>query len=326
MGGVRGGGAGGRGGGVGGAAEGRALGAVARTRALGLHVWGHLLGIEGERVPDGEGGGGGGGVGGGGVVLRMPAAGAPLPAVAVASLADLALGSAVRARIGAGRRLGTTSLSVQHVDPRPRGPLVARGLAAHVDEAQGHARCEVTDAAGGLVALATGWFFALPVPEGRRLQPLPWERDDARVSAVRPEDLDERERGAVAAAVAAEDRAAAAATAVADELLGLRFEDAGHDRARGELAVGLHVTNRVGHVQGGALYGVAARAAEAAAGDGLVVVDGQLQLLRPADGDVLVAEAEVLRRGRRATFAAARLSVDGRLVAVAQLGLAAVPR
>ena len=87
------------------------------------------------------------------------------------------------------------------------------------------------------------------------------------------------------------------------------------------------MTNRVGHLQGGALYGIGLAAAARAVGslDGsadrsaaLVPADGSWQFLAPGDGEALVAEAVVRRAGRRTAFASVTLTVDGRDVGAGQ--------
>ena len=109
-------------------------------------------------------------------------------------------------------------------------------------------------------------------------------------------------------------------TAVSDELLNFEWQtEPGH--ARGTLNVGPELGNRVGHVQGGALFGAAAAAAEQAVGvPEARLLDGHYQFLRPADGQTLAASGELLRRGRRGAYAQARLSMEGRLVGIGLFG------
>ena len=119
----------------------------------------------------------------------------------------------------------------------------------------------------------------------------------------------------MAAAVAAGERAARRGTAISDELLPFGWESPAEGRTSGTLRIGPELANRVGHVQGGALYGAAALAATRALDlPEARLLDGHYQFLRPADGTVLVAQAAVLRRGRRAAFVEARLQVENKLV------------
>jgi acyl-coenzyme A thioesterase PaaI-like protein len=284
-----------------------AVGAVARTRALGMHFYGHVLGVttapEGPPRPH----------------LSPHPAVTPgvVPPVSLAAVADLAMGSAVRAALGPGRRLGTVSMTLHHTHPGVTAPVATDAGVVWLapDQSQAVTRCDLTDGAGRLVGVAQGWFMALPAPDGVRLRLLPWERDGApHIGSLSTDDLDPGERDAVAATVEAGRRAAARGTSVSEELTEPTWTDAAPDAAHGTLALGPAITNRVGHVQGGALYGIALAAARQAAGPGLEVAEGSVRFLRPGDGEVLTAEATVSRRGRAAVFAEACLTVDGRTV------------
>ena len=99
--------------------EQRALRAIARTRALGLHFYGHFLGIDGP--PPATPG-----------HARLTLEGEPAgvgraaPSVsALATLADLTLGSAVRSRLEPGTLLATATLSLQLLTLDTPGPIQA---------------------------------------------------------------------------------------------------------------------------------------------------------------------------------------------------------
>jgi acyl-coenzyme A thioesterase PaaI-like protein len=294
-----------------------AIAAVARVRAQGMHFYGQILGI----TPVSTGGG-----------LRSPhlvpdpaVVPGQVPPVALAAVADLGMGSAVRAAVGPGRRLGTVTMTLHHLAPVVTAPVVPVASVAWLDEDQRNAvaRVDCTDASGRLVAAGQAWFMALPVPEGARMRLLPWERDDLRApAALTVDDLDPDERAAVDATLRAAERARTHGTSVAEELTALSW-DAGapEGTARGALRIGPELGNRVGHVQGGALYGMglaaAARAARAT-GAALDPAEGSWQFLRPGDGVDLRVEATVTRSGRSAAFAAVTLTVDGRAVGAGQ--------
>jgi acyl-coenzyme A thioesterase PaaI-like protein len=281
-----------------------------------MHYYGHLLGVAGHR-PDG---------GRPRPHLYPAPAVTPgiVPPVALAAIADLAIGSAVRTALGAGRRLGTVSLTLHHIGSSARAPVDAEPtlLWADPDTGDGVARCDLRDARGELVGAAQGWFLALPVPDGRQLPLLPWEREPEpapRIDALAEGDLDERERAAVAATLRAHERARERGTSIAEELTSPAWaETTDEDTALGTLDVGPEVTNRVGHVQGGALYGIALAAAARAVGPGMEVAEGHYQFVRPADGERIVVDGAVLRRGRSAAFAEATLTVEGRRVGAAR--------
>ncbi|WP_324275558.1 PaaI family thioesterase [Blastococcus brunescens] len=136
------------------------------------------------------------------------------------------------------------------------------------------------------------------------------------------DDLDPQERAAVEATIQAAERARARGTSVGEELTAPHWDTgAPEGTARGTLRIGPELTNRVGHLQGGALYGIGLAAADRAVqttGDPLDPADGSWQFLRPGDGTDLVVEATVARRGREAAFATVTLTVDGRAVGAGQ--------
>ncbi len=289
----------------------RALLAVGRTRTLGLHFYGNFIGMGGRPAPLGA--------------TRLAVDGEPdgigaagVSAVALATLADLAIGSAIRSHVGVGARMATATLSIQHPIRPVDGPVVGIGEAAPVDGQQKGGRCSLVGPNGETVGYAQGWFAPLPPPSGWVPRPLPWERDVLpEVPIPTLDELTESEATAVAAARAAGARAAQRGTSISEELLHFRWHEAPDGHARGVLTNGPELANRVGHIQGGALYGAAALVAAQALGVPLsLLVDGHYQFLRIADGALLHGEATVLRRGRLASFVEARLTVDNKTVGV----------
>jgi acyl-coenzyme A thioesterase PaaI-like protein len=287
----------------------RALLAVGRTRALGLHFYGNFVGIGGAPAPlatsrltiDGE----------------PPGVGAPgVSAVALATVADLAIGSAIRSHLEVGARMATATLSIQHPTGPVEGPVVGHGDAEDTAGDQKSGRCVLVAPDGRPVGYAQGWFAALPPPPGWVQRPLPWEWETLPEIAVPSSDgLDDSEQAAVVAALAAGERARRRGTSISEELLHFRWQPTAAGHAVGDLTNGPELANRVGHIQGGALYGAAAIVAAQALGASLTrLVDGHYQFLRIADGALLHGEASVLRRGRLASFVEAQLSVDGKPV------------
>jgi acyl-coenzyme A thioesterase PaaI-like protein len=287
----------------------QALRAVGRARALGLHFYGHFIGIGGREAVDGHSE----------VWIESESDSAGVQGVspvALATLADLALGAAIRSHLEPTSRLGTATLTVQHPHDAVTGRLVARGQAEPYDGEQKPGRCIVTTSGGAMVGNAQGWFATLPPPPGRILTLLPWDRREP-PTIVMPtlSDLDEQEAAAVAAARAAGERASRRGTSISDELLNFDWHPAIEGCSSGEMANGPELSNRVGHIQGGALYGAAALVATRALNvPAATLIDGHYQFVRPADGAFLHGEGTVLRRGRMAAFVEARLAVDGKLV------------
>jgi acyl-coenzyme A thioesterase PaaI-like protein len=296
-----------------------ALKSVARTRAFGMHFFGHFLGIS-TTSSDGKEAT---------LHLGMPFGGGDMPGgeesnwmtspTALATLADLGLSAAIRKELGPNHRLGTVTLGIHLVDTLVRGPVTALSTPRWGSAAEGHgyARSDLYGASGQLVGIAEGWFVVLPVPDGVKLPPPLWEGLDLpAVPQLSPEDLNSDESSCVSAAARAIRRSVSKGTPLAEELLDIKWSgEEGADLVKGETRLGPEHANRVGHVQGGATYGAAAAAAARVAGPGTRLVDGRLQYLTPAEGPILITEARVLRRGKRATFVGVEVLVEDRLVA-----------
>src|SRR5262249_21953832 len=132
-----------------------------------------------------------------------------------------------------------------------------------------------------------------------------------------PDQLEPDEAQFLANVRQAQRRAETAGTSVEDELIDFAWRqpdagsaDGGPD-AVGQLTIGPELGNRVGHLQGGALYAPAARAAHHGLGeDGWRLAAGTYQFLRPGEGELLIARATILRRGRAVAFARTQLDVD----------------
>ncbi|MFC4055495.1 acyl-CoA thioesterase domain-containing protein [Actinomadura syzygii] len=298
----------------------RALAAVAATRVRGLHPIGHLAGITGRpsRAP-------------GRSRLTMnapPGTDGRTGRVSLVGLdvfADLVLAAAIRSHIGPGARLGTVSLSVQHLHAPVSGEIV--GEASAEPPVDGFAASRAVLRAGDrVVAHAQGSFMVLPTPEGRARLTTDWEREHTvPLPVIGLDDLDPAERRFVESVRSAARRAAGTGRPLEDELVEPVWAD--RDPPRAGLVIGPEMGNRVGHVQGGVLYAVAARAAAHVAGPGpWSCADGTYQYLRPGAGRVLTARPVLLRRGRAMAFARVELAVDGVAVGGGQFAFRTAPQ
>lgn len=300
------------------------LQAVARTRAQGLHFWGRILGItappHGASAADPTGP----------MILTASAA----DVTTVATLSDVGLGSALRAHHvaegGGVLRLATTSLAIQHAgsttgttDTVSR-PITCTSGVSWIDPAGSRAlmSATVSDDSGRLVASAQGWMAMLPVAPGTAVIPMPWEVQAVDVEELAPGDLTEAEYAAADLGTQALARAAASGLPLAEELLGVSWttdEDA--KVLIGTLSTGPHLGNRVGNVQGGSLYGLAATAAARLAGPEHQLSDGSMQFLRPGTGGELRVTATMLRRGRTISFVDTTIEQGGVLITSAHFTL-----
>jgi acyl-coenzyme A thioesterase PaaI-like protein len=282
----------------------RSLAALARTRALGLHALGHFAGVVGESPAPGTAA----------LELHPPEwanGGRADSPTESALLADLSLGTALRSALGPGLRLATIALTVDHATAPARGPLRAAAQADRVDHGRGdgQGRCTLRDAAGDLVATASGWFVAVPVPAGQPLPPVPWEDEERPVHGVVESDLDPTEAAVHADLAGLDERGY-------DRLVGPPTSavpvDDGSAPVEYALRAGAALGNRVGQVQGGAQYGIAAGGARAAIGQGWEVATGHVQFLRPISAPTVEVEACVRRAGRSASFVDVTLRAAGR--------------
>lgn len=301
--------------------ERRALDAVARVRSHGLHFHGQFLGVRAAGREVGR------------VRLSIEpespdASGHRLSPVAMATVADLAMASAIRAELGVPTRLATATLALHHLAEPEQGPVTAAADALRTGGPLngGFASCQLRDARDSLVAVADGWFVAGPAPGGAAMSPIPWESGtDAPVPELHRSDLSDVEEQAVAAAEAAAARADGGEALLSEEMLHLSFAvDDGHGLTA-TMRLGPEHSNRVGHAQGGVLYGAAARVAVRLLGAGSGLLEGHLQLVRPASGPVLSCSATVRRRGRRVVACEVRLCTDDEVVAVGQFTGSACP-
>ncbi len=290
------------------------LAAVRRNRRRRLHLYGHHLGLSWR-------------------VLRRGTVRATLPVTArwwgadrriaagpLATLADVAMGMALRSRYPGAVRFATVGLDIQHAGYPAAGRVRARASVWGPAGPLGLARAELTDGAGRPVALASGLFLRRPLPSGAAAPELraPARPPGGRATGGRCDaDLSADERHFLVDLARALARQRGAPDAYA-AYLGLETLAAGDGEV--ELAMPLDATtaNVVGHAQGGVVYGLAAQAAIQVAGGRL----GQLSLrfLRPGAGRRLRARARVIRSGREAAIVACEVLTDEGALAATALG------
>ena len=268
----------------------RVLLGLARNRSPGLHFAGNFAGLAFDAAPRGES------------RLRMEAgphlAGTRGEASlgALAMLADVALGMAIRSELAPESRLATVALHLQLTGAAASGALEAHGefesFLEGVSGRQGLARVHVANAAG-LVAFGTGAFMTLPPPPGVTLHPVVQARPDAPLAES---DLTPPERALLAHADAALARVDAE-HAFIDHFWGCIAEPT-RDGARCVTPNGMQIANRVGHVQGGLLIGLAGRTAAAALADAWRLSSISSWFTSPGEGESLETRSTIEHRGR----------------------------
>ena len=214
---------------------------------------------------------------------------------ATALLADLALGSCVRAQLTREVRVATVSLSLQFTGAPRTGRLEARGefqgFFAHGAGRLGLGRVTLGGKAGQ-ICHGTGSFMVLQPPKGVTLHPVPLRsRKSAPPPALKERDLTVDERKILAQADAA------LAHGRHDGSFINHFWSLHARGGKAALANGLHVGNRVGHAQGGFTFGLAATTAMAALPAGWALVGASAWYIGPGLGKTLAARSRVVHRG-----------------------------
>lgn len=289
----------------------RIISGLSENRLPGFHFPGYFLGLEWPRISKD------------GLAETMPdgphcrTADGSIALTAFGVLLDTALATAPRLRIRRGVRQATVHLHAQFTGQPIRGKLSARARlesfssGGAVREALSSASIH---AGGKLVCHATGSFVVLPPPPGVRLAPLPWQRKSGeRAPPLKLEDLGSDEHAILVACESA-----------------LRRTDARHafvDRfwsappqltangTRCRVKIGPQHGNRVGHVQGGLLLGLAAVNAQAAAPRHPRLSALSAWFIRPGQGRSLAIRSQRFHEGQ--SFAGIRTEIrnsDGTLV------------
>jgi len=277
--------------------------ALAANRMPGYHFPGYLLGCHWPRIgqkdldavlPDGPQG-------------RNVDGTANLAGFCI--LLDVALATAARLEVERGARQATVHLHAQFTGVPLRGELRAHAsldgytTGSPARQSMVHGTVYAGDAP---VCHASGTFIQLPPPPGVTLAPLPWQQDEAAApAALRPDDLKPNEK-AILKACDYSLRRADRQRAFIEHLWGaLPVPTAAGSRCTVKL--GPQHANRVGHVQGGLLLGLAAITARAAAPKHPQLSGISAWYISPGQGRALKITSKRFHDGR--SFAAVRTEV-----------------
>jgi acyl-coenzyme A thioesterase PaaI-like protein len=276
---------------------------IAGNRIPGLHFAGYFLDmalprIKGERVemsvPH---------------ALHTRDADGLIDLTALCMLADSSLATATRSHVPDGARLATLHLQLQFTGVPAAGDVhsVARPLETFAGSSVRQLLAAATITAGGnTVCHASGEFAALDPPPGVELAPLPWQY----ATPPQPVALGERELAAaekpiLKACNSALNKAVAHPAFIQHFWGGLPVRNEGGARTR--FTVGPHLTNRVGHVQGGISVGIAARTACVAAPAHMLLSNISACYISPGRGKYLAVRSRVVHAGK--TIAVVRTEV-----------------
>jgi acyl-coenzyme A thioesterase PaaI-like protein len=232
---------------------------------------------------------------------------------ALALLADIALAASIRAGLERSTRLATVSLNL-HFTGAPRTSFLDARAAFHgfFTQGSGHlglARVIVRNEYGD-VCLGSGSFMVLKPPKDVSLQPMPLRRRGEKPAPL----LAEKELKRDELAILRHADAALAKTASNRGAFIRRFWGYEPRRVFGGSACvvtnGPHIGNRVGHVQGGILVGMAAATAGAALPANWALTGISAWYISPGEGETLKAKSKVIHHGR--LTAVVRTQVTGR--------------
>ena len=284
------------------------LRAISSNRAPGMHFAGYFLNLTRQRFETG------------GVEFTIDPgphcadANGIVNRVALLYLADMTLAAANRAFADPNARTATLMLRVEFTGEPACGRLTACGrgsgfsprTALPESVAAGRVMCK-----GREVMRMSGTWVAPPAPPGVVMRGLPWEggEDGNRWPLLTKGDLDAREKDVI--------RRVEKAIRVAHnrDLLGTLCGPAVKRTAygaSGRLAVGMHVGNRVGHVQGGFLIDTALATAKAAVPHHPILTGASAWYISPGQGKAISARSTVLQSGRNIAVVRTELFNAGR--------------
>jgi len=277
--------------------------ALTANRTPGFHFPGHLLGCAWPRIGEDD--------------LEQTMLDGPQSRnvdgstnlAAFCVLLDTALATASRLRIERGARQATVHLHAQFTGAPLRGELMARAH-MHGYTSGAEVRQSMTSGAayaGGVaVCHASGTFVVLPPPPNVNLAPLPWQREGGEsASPLELKDLEPDEKMVMRACNAALRRADNQ-RAFIEHFWGI-LPVPTDQGARCTVKLGPQHANRVRHVQGGLLLGLAAITARAAAPQHPQLSAIAAWYISPGQGRALKITSRRFHEGR--SFAAVRTEI-----------------
>jgi acyl-coenzyme A thioesterase PaaI-like protein len=282
----------------------RVLRAISLNRTPGYHFPGNFVDLSFDRVSSES------------TRLSYEAGEEDIGSLAVA--ADFALGTAIRADLDPATRLATVSMTLElAASPRPGIVSVSsrcHGFVGEGDGCIGRSRLTLENG-GGEFGYGSGAFMVLPPPPGVELHPVPHRRrGDADPPSLAEQDLAPDELGILRHADLALARAANTGQPFLRHFWGFLPEKT-QGGASCVMPNGPHVGNRVGFVQGGILFGLAAATATAALPDSWMLSAVVAAFISPGQGPALKAQASIVHQGQRSAVIRTELTrSDGRRV------------
>ena len=227
-----------------------------------------------------------------------------------AILADLVTAAAVRASLPPHTRLATVTMNLQFTGAARTGRLSGRGaMHGFVQGAagrQGVSTMNIHNDAG-LICTGTATFMVLKPPKGVELHPVPHRRRGENPTPEIPGGkLHPDEKKVLATAEAAIADVRAYGGSFIQRFWGVQAKHVTGAAPQGDLLRGArstvkngpHIGNRVGHVQGGILLGLAAENAVAALTPHWSLTALSAWYISPGEGRSLKIKSKVLHHGR----------------------------
>lgn len=218
-----------------------------------------------------------------------------------AILADLAMAGAVRAGLDPKTRLATVTMNLQFTGMPAIGRLHARGgMHGFIEGAAGRQGVSTVDVRNdaGLVCTGTATFMVLKPPKGVELHPVPHRRRGENPTPEIPGGkLRPDEKKVLAAADASIAHVRTHGGTFVQHFWGVQSKHVAGG-AHATVKNGPHIGNRVGHVQGGILLGLAAENAVAALTQHWQLTALSAWYISPGEGRALKIRSKVVHHGR----------------------------
>lgn len=235
---------------------------------------------------------------------------------ALGVLADVALGAVTRVKAGQSMRPATVQLQMQMTGARTQGHISTHAQFISFSEGTGVKQClsgATITAGNALIAHASGAFVMLDLPPGTAQRAHPWVAEELLHMSLDPIELDSDELEAVKACRRAEAAANDAHPFIDHFWCGIPKSSEG--RAQLTVKVTPHLANRVGHVHGGVLLGMAAQVASAAVPPTMRLSNIATWFISPGLAPRLKVLSKVVQQGRNLAVVHTQiLSSTGKLV------------
>jgi len=293
----------------------RVLKALSLQRAAGWHLPAYYLGIAYESVSREE--------------ARMTmdldgntdSTGQLLP-VSLCILADVALAAAIRGTAGFETRMATISARICFTGHSGRQALLAKSHTRFLSNEHtlktGNSAAVVLS--GDIeICFAEANFAILDNLSDIPALALPGRKQMQQIELLEVNDLSDQEKLVYERAQKAGMHSASDKNTTFTERFWQLVPTTNGSQARCEVTCGLHIGNRVGHVQGGILLGLAIQTSLATLGEGWRILEINASFIRPGTEGTLTASSYILNEGRNLAQTICEIKTSsGRLVLQAQ--------